>query len=54
MGASGFGTLAGHFDDCTVATYDPRGAERGRVGQQQALAAIEPQQIRVPADPAAL
>ncbi len=30
MGASGFGTLAGHFPDRTVVTYDPRGAERSR------------------------
>ena len=28
MGAGGFGTLAGHFTDRTVVTYDPRGAER--------------------------
>ncbi len=28
MGASGFGTLAGHFTDRTVGTYDPRGVER--------------------------
>jgi pimeloyl-ACP methyl ester carboxylesterase len=28
MAASGFGTLAGHFTDRTVVTYDPRGAER--------------------------
>lgn len=28
MGAAGFGTLAGHFADRTVVTYDPRGAER--------------------------
>ncbi len=28
MGASGFGTLARHFPDRTVATYDPRGVER--------------------------
>lgn len=28
MGASGFGTLAGHFTDRTIVTYDPRGAER--------------------------
>lgn len=28
MGASGFATLAGHFADRTVVTYDPRGAER--------------------------
>ncbi|HEX7197347.1 MAG TPA: alpha/beta hydrolase, partial [Candidatus Limnocylindria bacterium] len=24
MGAAGFGTLAGHFPDRTVITYDPR------------------------------
>jgi pimeloyl-ACP methyl ester carboxylesterase len=28
MGASGFGTLAGHFTDRTIVTYDPRGVER--------------------------
>ena len=28
MGASGFVTLAGHFPDRTVVTYDPRGVER--------------------------
>jgi pimeloyl-ACP methyl ester carboxylesterase len=28
MGASGLGTLAGHFTDRTVVTYDPRGVER--------------------------
>jgi pimeloyl-ACP methyl ester carboxylesterase len=28
MGAAGFGTLAGHFTDRTVLTYDPRGSER--------------------------
>lgn len=28
MAAAGFGTLAGHFADRTVITYDPRGAER--------------------------
>ncbi|TCC20906.1 alpha/beta fold hydrolase [Kribbella speibonae] len=28
MGASGFPTLASHFEDCTVVTYDPRGVER--------------------------
>jgi pimeloyl-ACP methyl ester carboxylesterase len=28
MGASGFATLASHFTDRTVATYDPRGVER--------------------------
>jgi pimeloyl-ACP methyl ester carboxylesterase len=30
MGASGFATLAGHFTDRTVVTYDPRGAERSK------------------------
>jgi pimeloyl-ACP methyl ester carboxylesterase len=30
MGAGGFVTLAGHFPDRTVATYDPRGVERSR------------------------
>ncbi len=28
MGAGGFTTLAGHFTDRTVVTYDPRGSER--------------------------
>lgn len=28
MGAAGFGTLASHFADRTVMTYDPRGVER--------------------------
>ena len=30
MGAQGFGTLAQHFADRTVVTYDPRGAERSK------------------------
>jgi pimeloyl-ACP methyl ester carboxylesterase len=30
MGAAGFGSLAGHFHDRTVITYDPRGSERSR------------------------
>jgi pimeloyl-ACP methyl ester carboxylesterase len=30
MGAAGFETLASHFDDRTVLTYDPRGVERSR------------------------
>ena len=29
-GATGFGTLAGHFTDRTVVTYDPRGAGRSK------------------------
>ncbi|HEU4864029.1 MAG TPA: alpha/beta hydrolase, partial [Candidatus Limnocylindria bacterium] len=28
MGASGFTSLASHFPDRTIVTYDPRGAER--------------------------
>jgi len=28
MGAAGFGTLAGHFPDRRIVTYDPRGSER--------------------------
>ena len=28
MGAAGFGSLASHFPDRTIITYDPRGAER--------------------------
>ena len=30
MGAAGFATLAGHFPDRTIVTYDPRGSERSR------------------------
>ncbi|MGA7098534.1 MAG: alpha/beta hydrolase, partial [Acidimicrobiia bacterium] len=30
MGAAGFGTLARHFADRTVVTYDPRGSERSQ------------------------
>ncbi|HEX5824937.1 MAG TPA: alpha/beta hydrolase, partial [Candidatus Limnocylindrales bacterium] len=30
MGASGLGTLAEHFTDRTVVTYDPRGVDRSR------------------------
>src|SRR5215470_16060997 len=30
MGAAGFATLAGHFADRTVVTYDPRGAGRSQ------------------------
>ena len=30
MGATGFATLAAHFTDRTVVTYDPRGAERSK------------------------
>ena len=30
MGAAGFGSLASHFTDRTVVTYDPRGVERSK------------------------
>ena len=30
MGAAGFVTLAGHFPDRTVVTYDPRGVDRSQ------------------------
>jgi pimeloyl-ACP methyl ester carboxylesterase len=30
MSAAGFATLAGHFTDRTVVTYDPRGADRSK------------------------
>src|SRR6187431_1955766 len=31
MGAAGFGSLASHFPDKTIVTYDPRGAERSTI-----------------------
>ena len=31
MAAAGFATLAGHFSDRTVVTYDPRGSERSEL-----------------------
>jgi hypothetical protein len=31
MAAAGFGTLAGHFTDRSVVTYDPRGSERSEL-----------------------
>ena len=31
MAAAGFGTLASHFTDRTVVTYDPRGSERSEL-----------------------
>ena len=34
MGAAGFATLAGHFTDRTVVTYDPRGAGRSKRGAE--------------------
>src|SRR5436190_14155733 len=32
MGAGGFATLASHFPDRTIVTYDPRGVERSVKG----------------------
>lgn len=37
MGAAGFGTLAGHFPDRTILTYDPRGSERSTKPDMTAL-----------------
>jgi pimeloyl-ACP methyl ester carboxylesterase len=37
MGAAGFGTLASHFTDRTVVTYDPRGSERSQLTEPTAL-----------------
>lgn len=36
MGAAGFGTLAGHFTDRTIVTYDPRGTERSTLADPTA------------------
>ena len=33
MAAAGFGSLAGHFTDRTVVTYDPRGSERSQLSE---------------------
>jgi pimeloyl-ACP methyl ester carboxylesterase len=33
MAAAGFGTLASHFTDRTVITYDPRGSERSELAE---------------------
>jgi len=35
MGAAGFATLASHFPDRTIVTYDPRGAERSVKAQPE-------------------
>ena len=35
MAAPGFGTLAGHFTDRTVITYDPRASERSRLTEPE-------------------
>jgi pimeloyl-ACP methyl ester carboxylesterase len=41
MGAAGFGTLASHFADRTVVTYDPRGAERSQKTDPASLSTPE-------------
>jgi pimeloyl-ACP methyl ester carboxylesterase len=41
MGAAGLGTLAGHFPDRTVVTYDPRGVERSRLADTTAKSTPE-------------
>ena len=40
MGAAGFGTLATHFTDRTIVTYDPRGVERSE--RAEPAAAVTP------------
>jgi pimeloyl-ACP methyl ester carboxylesterase len=41
MAAAGFGTLAGHFADRTVVTYDPRGSERSARTDDATETAVE-------------
>ncbi|MDQ3855978.1 MAG: alpha/beta hydrolase [Chloroflexota bacterium] len=41
MGAAGFGTLASHFTDRTVVTYDPRGSERSEKTDPTSLSTPE-------------
>jgi pimeloyl-ACP methyl ester carboxylesterase len=43
MGAEGFVTLAGHFTDRTVVTYDPRGAGRSKRTDGATVTAVEEQ-----------
>ena len=40
MGAAGFNTLAGHFRDRTIVTYDPRGVERSE--KDDVKSAVDP------------
>ena len=42
MGASGFGTLASHFTDRSVVTYDPRGVERSKTPGNQSIKLSNP------------
>ena len=41
MGAGGFVTLAGHFTDRTVVTYDPRGVERSQKDDDTSETSVE-------------
>jgi pimeloyl-ACP methyl ester carboxylesterase len=43
MGAAGFATLAGHFTDRSVVTYDPRMSDRSRRTDGAALTTVEEQ-----------
>src|SRR5499425_1942064 len=43
MGADGFVTLAGHFTDRTVVTYDPRGAGRSKRTDGASQTSVEEQ-----------
>jgi pimeloyl-ACP methyl ester carboxylesterase len=43
MGAAGFATLAGHFSDRTVVTYDPRMSDRSKRTDGAALTTVEEQ-----------
>jgi pimeloyl-ACP methyl ester carboxylesterase len=43
MGAAGFVTLAGHFTDRTVVTYDPRGAGRSKRTDGASVTRVEEQ-----------
>ena len=43
MGAAGFSTLAGHFPDRTVVTYDPRMTERSKRTDGAPLTTVEEQ-----------
>ncbi len=41
MGAAGFVTLAGHFADRTVVTYDPRGTDRSQKADPTTVTRVE-------------
>ena len=46
MGAAGFGTLARHFPDRTVFTYDPRGARPDRSRREPSVRVDQPPRRR--------